>query len=166
MKTVQIFIIIACVIVLVVLRLFKAKNVKVSIAEAEKEIEKLVNADYKDRGFAVFSGNKEAHFVQFAREKYGLVLTWPCSSAGKDDAEKVKAELLQSGYTFKKDISVNRNAVENLQHKEIIQDEDFLYANAGNDSKEIVSLAKSLFERIYGYCNFDEIFAEVVLKNN
>lgn len=166
MKTVQIFIIIACVIVLVVLRLFKAKTVKVSIAEAEKEIEKLANADYKDRGFAVFSGNNASHFVQFAREKYGLVLTWPCGSAGKDDAEKVKAELLQSGYTFNKDISVNRNAVENLQHKEIIQDEDFLYVNAGNDSKEIVSLAKSLFERIYGYCNCDEIFAEVVLKNN
>ena len=144
---------------------FKSRPKKTTINELEDFIKQLLKANPENRGFIVIEGSNKNEFVQFALEKYGLILTWPNVKAQEENLEKAKKFLLAMGYNKCSEEKITREIFENLKYRELVQDAEGIYANAGNNSSEIKELTRSLFKEIFPSTDLYKLKVTLVLKN-
>lgn len=137
----------------------KSRAVAADINGVVDSIRKLLDSDYMKMGFLIISGGGKDQFVQFSREKDGLMLWWPNVKVQQANIEKLKPVLNAIGYsgTVKADAEVNTETLANLSYKEYVQLSDGVYANVGHDSGEILELVKRVFKEVFGYYDFDNM---------
>lgn len=165
MQNIRIIIGVIMFVVWYVIFFIKFRPKKTTINELEDFIKQLLNANPENRGFIVIEGSNKNEFVQFALEKYGLILTWPNVKAQEENLEKAKKFLLAMGYNKCSEEKITREIFENLKYRELVQDAEGIYANAGNNSSEIKELTRSLFKEIFPSTDLYNLKVELVLKN-
>ena len=137
----------------------KSKAVAADINGVADSIRKLLDSDYMKMGFIIIIGGDEDQFVQFSREKEGLMLWWPNVKVQQANIEKLKPVLNAIGYsgTVKTDTQENVETLANLSYKEYVQLMDGVYANVGQNCGEVLELVRRLFMEVFGYYDFDNM---------
>lgn len=140
----------------------------VNLDSVEDSIKELLNADYEDMGHIIICANDDEHYVQFAREKCGLMLNCPKAGCWESNLKKAKALLESMGYTDVNKPDAEKEDYDTLKLKEFIlhgDDVTGIYANVGDNSTEIRELTATLFKEMFGYRDFDHLSVELVLCN-
>ena len=157
------FIVIGVIVLILIMKLFGSKGKSETIGEAEEDIKQLIESGSDGHGFIVLHGASKDMFLQFAKEKNGLILICPTESFGNKYASQIVQELQTLGYA---DENIQQSEADSSypNYKGMTQDKDFIYANVGHDSKEIIELVKLLFRKVYDYTDFDKINVQLAVN--
>lgn len=140
----------------------------VSLDGVEESIKALLNADYEDMGYIIISAEDDELYVQFARDKCGLLLNCPKAGVWENRLSCAKKLLESLGYTDINKPDAKKEDFDALKLKEFIlsgDDVTGIYANVGDNSTEIRELTATLFKEMFGYTDFDRLRVELVLRN-
>ena len=140
----------------------------VNLDGVEESIKALLNADYEDMGYIIISAENDELYVQFARDKCGLLLNCPKAGVWENRLSLAKKLLESLGYTDINKPDAKKEDFDALKLKEFIlsgDDVTGIYANVGDNSTEIKELTATLFKEMFGCTDFDRLRIELVLCN-
>ena len=105
-------------------------------------------------GFVVFDDGNELEYVQFPRERDGLMMMWPADGPRVPAGEDVQSLLESVGFTRGDDIRT-------IPPKTFVVEDDGIYAQFGTDVDLIENFTTSAFERVYGRLGLQKLNARV-----
>jgi hypothetical protein len=105
-------------------------------------------------GFVVFDDGNELEYVQFSRERDGLMMMWPTDGPRVPAGEDVQSLLESVGFTRGDDIRT-------IPAKTFVVEDDGIYAQFGTDVDLIENFTTAAFERVYGRLGLQKINARV-----
>ena len=147
---------------------FAPNTKEMNLDETEEAIKALLKADYEAQGYIIINDSKNNNFLQFAREKCGLLLNCPKAGVWENRLSCAKKLLESMGYIDINKPDAKKEDFDALKLKEFIlsgDDVTGIYANVGDNSKEIKELTATLFKEMFGCTDFEHFRVEIVLRN-
>jgi len=105
-------------------------------------------------GFVVFDDGNELEYVQFSKERGGLMMMWPSEGPRVPAGDDVRSLLESLGFTEGDDI-------QNVAPGTFVVEADGLYAGFGGDLDLVDHFTTAAFERVYGRLGLQKLNARV-----
>lgn len=105
-------------------------------------------------GFVIFDDGNELEYVQFSREREGLMMMWPAEGPRVPAGAEVESLLESNGFARGDDIR-------KVPPKTFVVEDDGIYAQFGTDIDLIENFTAAAFERVYGRLGLQKINARV-----
>ena len=105
-------------------------------------------------GFVVFDDGNDLEYVQFSRERDGLMMMWPADGPRVGAGEDVQSLLESVGFRRGEDIRT-------IPPKTFVAEDDGIYAQFGTDVDLIENFTTAAFERVYGRLGLQTLNARV-----
>ena len=138
MNMTYLLIIVGVIVLILIIKLLGSEGKAETIDETDDDLNQLIQSGRDGSGFIVIQGASYAN--------------------------QVIQELQSLGYSLKGDIPQKEEKTSAPNYKEMTQDKEFIYANVGQDSKEIMDLVKLLFRKVYDYTDFDKMNVQLALN--